>query len=68
MSEFLEITEPTLILSISVRCPDIEPDSHEATRYARIIKAGGRNIAAWSWRAGGYGSWGVSSNEMDEGY
>ena len=34
MSEFIEITEPTLILSISVLCPDMEPDIYEATRYA----------------------------------
>ena len=37
MSEFIEITEPTLILSISVLCPDIEPDIYEATRYAWIV-------------------------------
>ena len=37
MSEFIEITEPTLILSISVLYPDIEPDIYEATRYAWIV-------------------------------
>ena len=36
MSEFIETTEPTLILSISVLCPDMEPDIYEATRYAWI--------------------------------
>ena len=37
MSEFLEITEPTLILSISVLYPDIEPDIYEVTRYAWTV-------------------------------
>ena len=37
MSESIEVTEPTLILSISVLCPDIEPDIYEATRYAWIV-------------------------------
>ena len=37
MSEFIEITEPTLILSISVLCPDMEPDIYEVTRYAWIV-------------------------------
>ena len=39
MSEFIEITEPTLILSISVLYPDIEPDIYEATRYAWRLNA-----------------------------
>ena len=34
MGESIKITEPTLILSISVLYPDIEPDIYEATRYA----------------------------------
>ena len=39
MSEFIEITEPTLILSISVLYPDIEPDIYEAPRYAWRLNA-----------------------------
>ena len=34
MSEFIEITEPTLILSISGLYSDVEPDIYEATPYA----------------------------------
>ena len=37
MSEFIEITEPTLILSISVLYPNMEPNIYEATRYAWIV-------------------------------
>ena len=37
MSEFIEITEPTLILSIGVLHPAKEPDIYEATRYAWVV-------------------------------
>ena len=39
MSESIKITEPTLILSISVLYPDIEPDIYEATRYGWRLNA-----------------------------
>lgn len=39
MTESIKITEPTLILSISVLYPDIEPDIYEATRYAWRLNA-----------------------------
>ena len=39
MSESIKITESTLILSISVLHPDIEPDVYEATRYAWRLNA-----------------------------
>ena len=53
MSEFIEITEPTLILSISVLYPDIEPEIYEATRYAWIVNGSRGNSTNWCWRAGG---------------
>jgi len=39
MSEFIKITEPTLILSISGLYPDLEPDIYQATRYAWRLNA-----------------------------
>ena len=39
MSESIKITEPTLILSISVLYPEIEPDIYEVTRYAWRLNA-----------------------------